>query len=50
MRLLLIELAYRLYAGGVLNTLLNNELFKSVYSEENGGTLGLSLHWKASRG
>jgi len=40
--LLLIVLAPLAFAGGVLNTVLNSSLSKSVYSEEVGGTLGLS--------
>jgi DHA1 family tetracycline resistance protein-like MFS transporter len=40
--LLLIVLAPLAFAGGILNTLLNSSLSKSVYSEEVGGTLGLS--------
>lgn len=44
---LLLVLAPLSFAGGVLNTVLNSALSKSVYSEEIGGTLGLSAPWKA---
>ena len=40
--LLLIVLVPLAFASGVLNTLLNSSLSKSVYPEEVGGTLGLS--------
>ncbi len=39
---LLIVLAPLALAGGTLNTVLNSALTKAVYSEEVGGTLGLS--------
>jgi DHA1 family tetracycline resistance protein-like MFS transporter len=39
---LLVILAPLAFAAGVLNTLLNSTLSKAVYSEEVGGTLGLS--------
>jgi DHA1 family tetracycline resistance protein-like MFS transporter len=39
---MLIVLAPLAVAGGVLNTVLNSALSKSVYTEEVGGTLGLS--------
>jgi len=40
--ILLIVLAPLAFAAGVLNTLLNSVLSKSVYPEEVGGTLGIS--------
>jgi DHA1 family tetracycline resistance protein-like MFS transporter len=39
---MLVVLAPLAAAGGVLNTVLNSALSKSVYTEEVGGTLGLS--------
>ena len=39
---LLVVLAPLSFAGGILNTVLNSALSKSVYPEEIGGTLGLS--------
>jgi len=39
---LLVVLAPLALAGGTLNTILNSELSNAVYSEEVGGTLGLS--------
>lgn len=39
---LLVALVPLAFAAGVLNTLLNSTLSKSVYPEEVGGTLGLS--------
>jgi DHA1 family tetracycline resistance protein-like MFS transporter len=39
---LLIALAPLALAGGILNTVINTALTKSVYPEEAGGTLGLS--------
>jgi DHA1 family tetracycline resistance protein-like MFS transporter len=39
---ILIIMAPLSFAGGVLNTILNSSLTKSVYPEEIGGTLGLS--------
>ncbi len=35
------------FGGGVLNTVINSALSKSVYPEEIGGTLGLAASWKA---
>lgn len=40
--MLLVVLAPLAFAAGILNTLLNSTLSKSVYPEEVGGTLGLS--------
>jgi DHA1 family tetracycline resistance protein-like MFS transporter len=40
---LLVVLAPLALAGGTLNTVLNSSLTKAVYSEEVGGTLGLSV-------
>jgi len=40
--ILLIVLAPLAFAGGILNTIINTALTKAVYSEEVGGTLGLS--------
>ena len=39
---LLIVLAPLAFAGGILNTVINSALTKVVYTEEVGGTLGLS--------
>lgn len=39
---LLVILAPLAFAAGILNTLLNSTLSKAVYTEEVGGTLGLS--------
>lgn len=39
---LLIVMAPLAFAGGVLNTVINSALSKSVYPEEIGGTLGIS--------
>ena len=39
---LLIVMAPLAFGGGVLNTVINSALSKSVYSEEIGGTLGIS--------
>jgi DHA1 family tetracycline resistance protein-like MFS transporter len=40
--ILLIVLAPLAFAAGILNTILNTSLSKSVYPEEVGGTLGIS--------
>jgi DHA1 family tetracycline resistance protein-like MFS transporter len=40
--LLLVVLAPLAFASGVLNTVINSEITKSVYAEEVGGALGIS--------
>jgi DHA1 family tetracycline resistance protein-like MFS transporter len=46
--LLLVVLLPLAYAGGVLTTVINSALSKSVYSEEIGGTLGLAASLESS--
>jgi DHA1 family tetracycline resistance protein-like MFS transporter len=46
--LLLIVLLPLAYAGGVLSTVINSALSKSVYPEEIGGTLGLAASLESS--
>lgn len=45
--LLMIVLAPLALAAGVLNTLINSQLSKSVYPEEVGGTLGISASFES---
>jgi len=45
---LLVVLLPLAYAGGVLGTVINSALSKSVYSEEVGGTLGLAASLESS--